>query len=206
MHAGKAHARLAIMRDLRGWVDRLQAGDDAAWQDFILEFSRFIPLVSRGLGLTEVEREEALQETTLIAYRSVRNLSDPDRLASWVYTIARRAAISQLRSRRDRQSRESGDDRDLTRIPSDDLPVDEVLAHWEDTQHLRAAVLELKPSCRQLVEDLYFRDPRLSYKEISSERGIPVGSIGPTLARCLATLRQIWIDVSRRALPPSAGE
>jgi DNA-directed RNA polymerase specialized sigma24 family protein len=32
-------------------------------------------------------------------------------------------------------------------------------------------------------------DPAPSYAEISDELGVPVGSIGPTRARCLARLR-----------------
>jgi RNA polymerase sigma factor (sigma-70 family) len=166
-----------------------------------------VPIVSQGLGLTDSDREEVLQEMTLIAYRSIGNLREPERLASWTYTIARRAAILQMRARRARG--ESGRDGEgaespLDRLPSDDLPVDEVLATWDDGRRLRSAVAELKPACRRLIEDLYFREPRSSYKDVSAERGIPVGSIGPTLARCLETLRRIWKTVSRGARRPSA--
>lgn len=187
------------------WVQRLRAGEDAAWQEFIRQFSRFVPLVSQGLGLTESDRQEVLQEMTLVAYRSIGNLRDPDRLASWTYTIARRAAINQMRTRRAQRLAGEEEAIDLERLPSDDLPVDEMLANWEDGRHLRAAVAELKPNCRRLVEDLYLREPRLSYKEISDRHEMPIGSIGPTLARCLQSLRRIWKLVSERSRPSSAG-
>ena len=36
---------------------------------------------------------------------------------------------------------------------------------------------------------LLMEDPPVSYAEISDELGLPIGSIGPTRARCLAKLR-----------------
>ena len=192
------------MQDAREWVERLRAGEDAAWQEFVREFSRFVPLVAQGLGLTDTDREEVLQEMTWIAYRSIGNLREPERLGSWTYTIARRAAINQLRARRGQRGSGSDEEFDLERLPADDVPVDEILVNWEDGRYLRAAVAELKPNCRQLVEDLYLREPRLSYKEVSEQRSMPIGSIGPTLARCLQTLRQIWKGVSNGTRRPSA--
>lgn len=193
------------MRDAREWVEGLRSGDDAAWQEYIREFSRFVPLVSQGLGLSDSDRQEVLQEMTLIAFRSIRNLREPERLASWTYTIARRAAINQLRARRAQRLADGDSELDLERIASDDIPVDEVLSQWEDGRHLRAAVAELKPACRDLIEDLYLREPRRSYKEVSEQRSMPIGSIGPTLARCLQTLRLIWKGVSKGTRPSSAG-
>ena len=82
------------------WVPRLQAGDDEAWEEFVRVFSRFVPIVSARLGLSAADREEVLQEMTLTALRSIRNLRDPTRLGSWTFTIARRAAINLWKSKR----------------------------------------------------------------------------------------------------------
>jgi DNA-directed RNA polymerase specialized sigma24 family protein len=61
------------------------------------------------------------------------------------------------------------------------------------------AVAALKTGCRNLIEDLFLSEPRLSYKDVSEKRGMPPGSIGPTLARCLETLRREWKSVSKGA-------
>jgi RNA polymerase sigma factor (sigma-70 family) len=185
------------MRELHGWVADLQAGDDGAWKEFLRVYARFVPIVGARLGLTAEERDEVLQELTLTAYRSIRNLRDPERLSSWTFTITRRAAISLWRSKRRDRSAEPDDPPEIDRLPSGDAPIDMVLIDQEEGRRLRTAVETLRPVCRQLIDDLFLNEPRRSYQEISQERGMPIGSIGPTLARCLQTLRQAWKSVSR---------
>jgi DNA-directed RNA polymerase specialized sigma24 family protein len=54
---------------------------------------------------------------------------------------------------------------------------------------LREAFTHLPLAAQQLISMLV-QDPPLSYAEISAKLGIPVGSIGPNRARCLAKLRR----------------
>ena len=45
-------------------------------------------------------------------------------------------------------------------------------------------------ACRELLVALYFDERQPSYAEIAERLGMPVGSIGPTRARCLRRMRQ----------------
>ena len=54
---------------------------------------------------------------------------------------------------------------------------------------LHEAFTDLSPCCQQLIA-LLIEDPPVPYAQISARLGIPVGSIGPTRARCLARLRR----------------
>jgi DNA-directed RNA polymerase specialized sigma24 family protein len=54
---------------------------------------------------------------------------------------------------------------------------------------LREAFGQLPPGCQQLLA-LLIEDPALSYADISTRLGIPVGSIGPSRRRCLDKLRR----------------
>src|SRR5207245_1047746 len=45
------------------------------------------------------------------------------------------------------------------------------------------------PPGSQLLMQLLFADPQPGYQEIAALTGMPIGSIGPTRARCLAALR-----------------
>jgi DNA-directed RNA polymerase specialized sigma24 family protein len=58
----------------------------------------------------------------------------------------------------------------------------------ERQQHLLAALAEL-PDRQRVLLLLLLEDPPLSYDEISARLDMPVGSIGPTRARCLAKVR-----------------
>ena len=48
---------------------------------------------------------------------------------------------------------------------------------------------ELPPRSQSLLR-LLFADPQPSYQEIAKLTGMPLGSIGPTRARCLHELRE----------------
>lgn len=182
-----------------GWVRRLQAGEDDAWREYIRVFSYFAPIVAGRLGLPASDHDEILQEMTVTALRSIKNLRDPSRLGSWSFTIAYRAAISIRRSRTGGPRTIPEDEMSLAAIPSDEIPVDEVIAMQEELSRLRSAMLRLSEVCQQILVGLYLREPRLSYKEVSEAYGLPIGSIGPNLARCLKKLRQAIRTVSNEA-------
>ena len=55
---------------------------------------------------------------------------------------------------------------------------------------MRASVERLGGRCRELLRLLYSTD-ELSYQEIGALLDMPIGSIGPTRARCLERLRAI---------------
>ena len=59
----------------------------------------------------------------------------------------------------------------------------------ERRQALREAFAQLPPRCRDLLAML-LGDPPASYRQISERLGMPVGSVGPTQARCLRRLRE----------------
>jgi RNA polymerase sigma factor (sigma-70 family) len=193
------------MRDLAEWVRRLQAGEDDAWQEFIQTFARFVPIVSRRYGLSEADRQEVLQDMTVTAFRSIRNLRDPARLSSWTFTIAHRAAINLWKTNHRGHAAPGPEDPIPDHLPSGQIPPDEMMARIEDVHQVRLALERLGDRCRQLLQSLFLREPRLSYLEISETHGIPVGSIGPTLARCLNRMRQNLKSVSDRPGPLPAG-
>ena len=77
------------------------------------------------------------------------------------------------------------DDRlDSTDRPEFDIHLDQA----DKRRALRESFRQLRPEHRQLLL-LLVADPQLFYREISERLGIPIGSIGPTRARCLRRLR-----------------
>ena len=51
----------------------------------------------------------------------------------------------------------------------------------------------IPPRCQQLLR-LLLHEPAVSYQEIGDLLDMPIGSIGPTRARCLGMLRQRLAD------------
>ena len=65
----------------------------------------------------------------------------------------------------------------------------ESIEHWELTEWLEGGLAKLEGPCRELLLALYFGPENSSYAEIAASLGMPVGSIGPTRARCLKRLQ-----------------
>ena len=62
---------------------------------------------------------------------------------------------------------------------------------WEMLQMMHEALNRLGERCRQLLLSLYFDPTEPSYIEVAAYLNMPVGSIGPTRARCLTKLKAI---------------
>ena len=58
------------------------------------------------------------------------------------------------------------------------------IEHWELSECLEADLAKIGEPCRELLLAHYFQPERSSYAEVAERLGRPVGSIGPTRARC----------------------
>jgi DNA-directed RNA polymerase specialized sigma24 family protein len=80
------------------------------------------------------------------------------------------------------------DDGELTDVAAHGPEIDERLLADERAQAVRVALSDLPGQWQQMLQ-LLMADPPASYAEISSQLGLPIGSIGPTRGRCLERLR-----------------
>jgi DNA-directed RNA polymerase specialized sigma24 family protein len=89
------------------------------------------------------------------------------------------------------QEREAGTEWDAV---DEALLPEEALSQLQQAVRVRAALERLDERCRRLLMLLFAGDnERPAYDEVSRRMDMPVGSIGPTRARCLAKLRP-WLD------------
>ena len=73
-------------------------------------------------------------------------------------------------------------------------PHEDVVSLGEERALIRRAMENLGGRCRELLERLYAPD-RPPYEVLAGDLDVPVGSIGPTRARCLDKLRKIAGDL-----------
>jgi DNA-directed RNA polymerase specialized sigma24 family protein len=69
-------------------------------------------------------------------------------------------------------------------------PLDERMIRDEGIARVAAAFNDLAPQCQDLLR-LLVADPPLDYETIATIVERPIGSIGPTRARCLERLRRL---------------
>ncbi|NNE09521.1 MAG: sigma-70 family RNA polymerase sigma factor [Gemmatimonadetes bacterium] len=164
------------------------AGVPGAWEEMIKVYGNLVYSVPRNLGLDEDAIEDICQIVWTAVVTQLSRLEDHGRFRSWLLSITYRQSKGYVK----RMIRERPADlEDFTDHP--DL-VDEVsMARFiEDLERQRLVVICLEyldDACRSLLSALYLSDDS-SYSTISSQLSIPVGSIGPTRARCLLKLRQ----------------
>jgi RNA polymerase sigma factor (sigma-70 family) len=165
------------------------ADDQSAWNTLVRRYAGVVWAVAREHGLSAADAADVSQTTWLNLSRRLAGLRDPERLAGWLATTARREARRAALAR----ARETPVDW-LARCstggeqPSAPAPDQVVLAADADHQLWRAFA-ELSHRCRQLLR-LVALAPELSYAQAARALGIQLGSVGPVRGRCLATLRR----------------
>jgi RNA polymerase sigma factor (sigma-70 family) len=161
-------------------------GDRDAWARLVDAHQDLLWWIARRHRLDENEAADVVQTVWLQLVRHGASIQDPDRLAGWLATTARREAWARVR-KLDRQ------------VPSEivlDEPdpgapaVDDRLLDLELQSEALVAFRRLGEPCQQLLR-LLCTDPPLSYAEIAAMLGRTTGYIGPTRARCLDRLRQL---------------
>lgn len=188
MATGQPHGDVAAL--VRASAD----GDASAWQALVARFSGLVWSVVRGYQLSRADSADVFQTTWLRLVEHIGRLQAPDQVGAWLATTARHEC---LRVARAHGRSVPVDEPALVLLgrPDDYSPEQAVLeAEQARLDAARAARLwralaDLPPQCSQLLRVL-MASPPPSYTEVAAALGMPVGSIGPTRARCLQRLRQ----------------
>ncbi|GAB3314798.1 sigma-70 family RNA polymerase sigma factor [Geodermatophilus aquaeductus] len=179
-------------------VDRATGGDPAAWDAIVDEYAGLLRSVVRGFRLDEGQAADAVQTTWLRLVEHVVDLREPEHLAGWLRTTARRACLQIIRQSGREELLDGDEDRARARgarfqDPDQDGPEVSAL-RGEQRMLVRRALDDLPDRHRQLLE-LLLASPPVNYRDISARLGMPIGSIGPTRARILAHLREALAPV-----------
>ena len=168
--------------DVETLVRAAANGDRDAWNAIVRRYSGLVWTVARSFRLSTADAADVSQTTWLRLVQHLASVKDPNALGSWLATTSRREAIAVLRKRRE--------------IPTSypDQPDDRQVPPWqrlvslEREKELWEAFARLPERCRTLLRLLVI-EPVASYAEAAAALEVPVGSLGPTRSRCLATLR-----------------
>lgn len=171
-------------------------GDAAAWEALVNRYQRLVYAIALRAGADEHGAADVFQTVFVRLLAHVQRLAQPDRLRAWIVTTAKREALRlrQVGRRTVSLTPIEGDDAmPLEDTLPDDSPLaEQALAELQQLELLRRGLEGLEERCRSLLR-LLFRDDdeRVDYANVARELAIPVGSIGPTRARCLGKLRRL---------------
>lgn len=176
----------------RDLIRRCREGSAGAWHQLLNKYERLVYSIPLRYGLSRDDAADIAQITFTILIQSLDGLSEDSRLGPWLATVARRHTWRLL----ERNRREAASER----LEGTDIAESVVLLgrsdadsieHWELTEWLDAGLSKISEPCRKLLLALYFQPERSSYAEVAERLDMPVGSIGPSRARCIRRLKQM---------------
>ncbi len=168
-------------------VHRCKAGDEAAWNALVDRFSRYVSTIClRGFRLRAEDAEDVFQDVFTRVYTNLHTLRDENAVRPWIAQLTRRLCIDTLASgaREQPEAEPIAADREA-RLDE----IDEAFA-------VRDALLHLSDTCQDMLDRFFAQDQ--SYRTISSELGLPSGTIASRIARCLGKLR---VELEGRSEP-----
>jgi RNA polymerase sigma factor (sigma-70 family) len=178
-------------------VRRCQAGDAAAWSALVARYQRLVYAIVTRMGLDEHVAADVFQSVFEKLVAHLQRLRQPERLQAWIVTTAKREGLAARRHGQRHVSMTRADDDDdgdpgEWDLADDSPRAEQLLDELQQLHRLRLGLERLDGRCRDLLL-LTFRDEdeRLGYDEIGRRLDLPVGSIGPTRARCLGKLRKL---------------
>ena len=169
-------------------VCRVRDGDQVAWDELIERYSPLVWSICVRYQLARHDIDDVGQSVWLLLVEQIGRLREPAALPGWLATTTRRECLRILRAARRPDQVELPPEGQLPSDPDAAMIEQEIIVAERDAA-LRAAFAELPPGCHELLSML-MSDPPCAYADISATLGIPVGSIGPTRARCLNRLRR----------------
>jgi RNA polymerase sigma factor (sigma-70 family) len=162
-----------------------QSGAAGAADRFVRQFERLVWWTVRSFRLPESDAEDVVQTTWLRAFEHLDDVRDPERVSSWLVTIARRECLKVMRTgKREVPGLEQQAEQRDERSPHPEKAVLDARMNDLLWQHVNS----LPDSSRALMVALSSNDAP-AYADLARRRGIPIGSIGPTRMRSLRKLR-----------------
>jgi RNA polymerase sigma factor (sigma-70 family) len=196
--ADRAHpARRTADVPLSELVDAARAGCPGAWRAVVERFDDGLHAIARGYGLDAASVDDAVQQTWLAAVTHLAALRESAALSGWLRSILHRECLRTV-NRANREvpvvEQHLGDPVSAAhvalRAAAPRRPEDEAIRSAQLTA-LREAVRRRLSAREQQLMTLLSDAAEHSYTDIARALDVPVGSIGPTRARCIAKLRPL---------------
>ncbi len=156
-----------------------RAGDQAAWNELVERFSRYVyAIIVQAFRLPESDAEDVFQDVFAKVYEHLARLRDDEAIRPWIAQLTRRCCIDRLRA----GTREQPTDAEL-----EPAELDESLARLDEALAVNDALASLPENCREILDRFFARDE--SYRTIGEALDLPSGTIASRISRCLARLR-----------------
>jgi RNA polymerase sigma-70 factor (ECF subfamily) len=163
-------------------VARCRAGDEKAWDELVLRFSRYVYAICvQGFRFSPQDAEDTFQDVFAKVYEQLGGLRDDGSIRPWIAQMTRRTCIDRLRGSHETVSEEV-----------EPAGFDDRLAELDDALTVREMMAALSQNCQEILDRFFARDE--SYKTIGDALDLPPGTIASRISRCLEKLKAAMED------------
>lgn len=159
-------------------------GEQSAWSELVTRNGRLVYSIPKRYRLDIQTCEDIFQDVFATLIKQLPKIRNQQALPKWLITTTHRMCRVWIK----KASRKKGEYAEV--IESNVPPPDQVIL-WERQHLVRQALGQLGGRCEQLLSTLYQSPDDVRYTDVSKKLNMPVGSIGPTRARCLEKLLAI---------------
>ncbi len=156
----KRPAAVTVADPDRELAERFRDGDSAAFDILVRRHQKGMWRLIRRYVKSDADAADVTQLAFVRAFRGLAGFRGTATVRSWLYRIAINCALSWLRDHRREQPAEIGDDALIA-----DNPAPAQLSAGDDRARLRAAIAQLPPKQKLVLELRVFDD--LSFKEVA---------------------------------------
>ncbi|MBN2430469.1 MAG: sigma-70 family RNA polymerase sigma factor [Acidobacteria bacterium] len=174
-------------------INRVLKGDAEAYAELIKRYEKSIVNYIYRYVMDYEESLDISQEVFVKAYYALDKYDKNYRFSTWLYRIARNAAIDNLRKKQ--LNLRSIDEPQRTRneeltfqVPSPDVTPEDKLCNFEFVQHFNEAVQSLPLEYREVITLRHIN--HCSYQEIAEVCDIPIGTVKNRIFRGRELLRK----------------
>lgn len=169
------------------------------YEDSILPYYDGIYYYALKLLKNKEAAEDAVQSTFEKAWKNLDTLRDPDKVRSWLFTIAKNGMYSKLRKQKTRAECEFLDvaipEREFRGIETDVL---KIIMNKEAHRILRQAMERLSDKYREVLELRYYWE--YSEREISEIMGVKYSTARVHIHRALKELASIYTQIEEGSI------
>ena len=169
------------------------AGRESGFEELVRRYQRPIAAyVYRMVGDYDAALD-LTQEVFIKVYGSLSRYRAEFKFSTWIYKIARNAAIDYLRRAAARETSIPADeDRPATVVDSRRLTPEQESERNERCSEIEMVVRLLPPTYRELIVLRHSND--LSYDEIAEVTGLPLGTVKNRLFRAREAMRDLLVQ------------
>lgn len=174
-------------------VERSLAGEQRAWRELVDRYKRLVYSIPRRYRLPDDQCDDVFQAVFATLLKNLGKVRDAGSLPKWMITTTHRECWRLARQLKAARATGGIDESTAPLDPS--APPEEQAAAWERQHLVDRALTRLGGRCERLLRAIFLDPTRPSYTAISARLGMPLGSIGPVRARCLAKLLALLPDL-----------